>query len=99
VVVDDRENSVFAFIRRDADGNEMLIISNFTPVPRDSYRVGINQPGAWREVLNTDSWHYHGGNLGNKGLVYSETVGSHSRPQSLVLTLPPLATLYLVKEA
>ncbi|AUQ27091.1 1,4-alpha-glucan branching protein GlgB [Dickeya zeae] len=99
VVVDDRENSVFAFIRRDADGNEMLIISNFTPVPRDGYRVGINQPGQWREVLNTDSMHYHGSNSGNQGLVRSEAVGSHSRPQSLVLTLPPLSTLYLVREA
>ncbi|AUG99102.1 1,4-alpha-glucan branching enzyme [Prodigiosinella confusarubida] len=98
VVVDDCENSVFAFIRRDGEGKEMLIVSNFTPVPRYGYRIGINQPGPWREVLNTDSWYYHGSNQGNEGVVHSESVGSHTRAQSLVLTLPPLATLYLVRE-
>lgn len=97
-VVDDRENSVFAFVRRDRQGNEVLVVSNFTPVPRQGYRIGINQPGRWREILNTDSWHYHGGNLGNGGALESEAIGSHGRAHSLVLTLPPLATLYLAKE-
>ncbi len=97
-VVDDRENSVFAFIRRDRQGNEVLVVSNFTPVPRQGYRIGINQPGRWREILNTDSWHYHGSNLGNSGALESEAIGSHDRAHSLVLTLPPLATLYLAKE-
>ncbi|KAA8996412.1 1,4-alpha-glucan branching enzyme [Affinibrenneria salicis] len=99
LVVDDRENSVFAFVRRDQQGNELLVVSNFTPVPRYGYRIGINQPGRWREIINTDSCHYHGGNLGNQGAVESEAQGSHQRAHSLVLTLPPLATLYLVKEA
>lgn len=97
-VVDDRENSVFAFVRRDRQGNEVLVVSNFTPVPREGYRIGINQPGRWCEILNTDSWHYHGSNLGNCGVLESEEVGSHGRAHSLVLTLPPLATLYLAKE-
>ncbi|PWC16502.1 1,4-alpha-glucan branching enzyme [Brenneria roseae subsp. roseae] len=99
LVVDDRENSVFAFVRRDEQGNEVLVVSNFTPVPRYAYRIGINQPGRWREIINTDSGYYHGSNLGNEGPVDSENIGSHQRPQSLVLTIPPLATLYLVKEA
>nr|WP_210417019.1 1,4-alpha-glucan branching enzyme [Brenneria sp. CFCC 11842] len=99
LVVDDRENSVFAFVRRDEQGNEILVVSNFTPVPRYGYRIGINQPGWWREIVNTDSHYYHGGNLGNGGPVHSEDIGSHQRPQSLVLTIPPLATLYLAREA
>lgn len=97
-MVDDRQNSVFAFVRRDRQGNEVLVVSNFTPVPRQGYRIGINQPGRWCEILNTDSWHYHGSNLGNGGGLESEAIGSHGRAHSLVLTLPPLATLYLAKE-
>ncbi|MBN3262480.1 1,4-alpha-glucan branching enzyme [Pectobacterium brasiliense] len=99
LVVDDRENSVFAFVRRDEQGNEVLVVSNFTPVPRYGYRIGINQPGGWREVLNTDSVHYNGSDTGNVGTIYSEEQASHQRQHSLVLTIPPLATLYLVKEA
>ncbi|MEI7368172.1 1,4-alpha-glucan branching enzyme [Pectobacterium sp. 1950-15] len=99
LVVDDRENSVFAFVRRDEQGNEVLVVSNFTPVPRYGYRIGINQPGGWREAINTDSGYYNGSNLGNVGTIYSEERGSHQRQHSLVLTIPPLATLYLVKEA
>lgn len=99
LVVDDRENSVFAFVRRDEQGNEVLVVSNFTPVPRYGYRIGINQPGGWREVLNTDSVHYNGSDTGNVGTIYSEEHASHQRQHSLVLTIPPLATLYLVKEA
>ncbi|MEH0874767.1 1,4-alpha-glucan branching enzyme [Pectobacterium cacticida] len=98
LVVDDRENSVFAFVRRDEQGNEVLVVSNFTPIPRYGYRIGINQPGGWREVINTDSSYYHGSNLGNLGTIYSEEWESHQRQHSLALTLPPLATLYLIKE-
>ncbi|MEH0833121.1 1,4-alpha-glucan branching enzyme [Pectobacterium cacticida] len=98
LVVDDRENSVFAFVRRDEQGNEVLVVSNFTPIPRYGYRIGINQPGGWREVINTDSSYYHGSNLGNLGTIYSEEWESHQRQNSLALTLPPLATLYLIKE-
>ncbi|MFP9227961.1 1,4-alpha-glucan branching enzyme [Pectobacterium cacticida] len=98
LVVDDRENSVFAFVRRDEQGNEVLVVSNFTPVPRYGYRIGINQPGGWREAINTDSSYYHGSNLGNLGTIYSEEGESHQRQHSLALTLPPLATLYLIKE-
>jgi 1,4-alpha-glucan branching enzyme len=65
LVVDDHERSVFVFVRRDKAGNEIIVASNFTPVPRHGYRFGINQPGRWREELNTDSMHYHGSNTGN----------------------------------
>lgn len=99
LVVDDYENSVFIFARRDRDGNEIIVASNFTPVPRYNYRFGINQPGGWREIMNTDSAHYHGSNTGNGGVVWSEPLPSHNREHSLTLTLPPLATIWLVREA
>ena len=79
-------------------GNEIIVVSNFTPVPRHGYRFGINQPGKWREILNTDSMHYHGSNTGNGGAVHSDEIASHGRQHSLSLTLPPLATIWLVRE-
>lgn len=98
LVVDDSENSVFAFARRDDQGNELIVVSNFTPVPRYGYRIGIHRPGRYHEVLNTDSHFYCGSNVGNVGDVYSEFVGQHQREHSIVLTLPPLATIYLRRE-
>ena len=99
LVVEDKVNSVFIFVRRDKAGNEIIVASNFTPVPRHDYRFGINQPGHWREVLNSDSRHYHGSNTGNGGAVESEAIPSHGREHSLSLTLPPLSTIWLVREA
>ena len=99
LVVDDKERSVLIFVRRDKEGNEIIVASNFTPVPRHDYRFGINQPGKWREILNTDSMHYHGSNAGNGGAVHSDEIASHDRQHSLSLTLPPLATIWLVREA
>jgi 1,4-alpha-glucan branching enzyme len=98
LVVDDAENSVFVFIRRDREGNEMIVASNFTPVTRPGYRFGVNQAGNWREVLNTDQHEYHGSDVRNH-LVHTDQIESHGRPQSLSLSLPPLATVWLVREA
>ncbi|SFC43616.1 1,4-alpha-glucan branching protein GlgB [Pragia fontium] len=98
LVVNDHENSVFAFVRRDAAGNEIIVISNFTPVLRENYRIGINQPGHYQEILNTDSAFYRGSNAGNLGGVHSEPLPSHHKEHSLNLVLPPLATLYLQRE-
>lgn len=98
LVVDDHENSVFAFLRRDANGNELIVISNFTPVPRYNYRVGVPHSGHYREVLNSDSEFYRGSNLGNQGGIHCHYVSSHNHSHSLLLTLPPLSTLYLVRE-
>lgn len=98
LVVDDHENSVFAFLRRDANGNKLIAISNFTPVPRYNYRVGIPQGGHYREILNSDSEFYRGSNLGNQGGIHSHQVASHNHPHSLLLTLPPLSTIYLLRE-
>lgn len=98
LVVDDHENSVFVFVRRDREGNEIIVASNFTPVTRQNYRFGVNQRGGWREVMNTDQHDYHGSDTRNHGVVHTDDIGSHGRPQSLSLTLPPLATIWLVRE-
>ncbi|MFO6295856.1 alpha amylase C-terminal domain-containing protein, partial [Pseudomonas aeruginosa] len=58
-----------------------------TAVPRQDYRSGINQPGRWREALNTDSMHYHGSNQGNGGVVESDANASHGREHSVWFVL------------
>jgi len=96
-VADDNRNSVYAFIRQDPAGvaPAMLVVSNFTPVLREGYRVGVPESGFWSERLNTDSHHYAGGNAGNLGAVATEPRPMHGHAQSLRLTLPPMSTLYL----
>ena len=95
LVVDDAQNSVFAFERRSSKGERIIVISNFTPVPRHDYRMGVNVAGQYHEILNTDSSFYEGSNLGNCGAVESEAIPSHGRDHSISVSIPPLATLYL----
>ena len=95
LVVDDAQNSVFAFERRSSKGERIIVISNFTPVPRHDYRIGVNVAGQYHEILNTDSSFYEGSNLGNCGTVESEAIPSHGRDNSISVSIPPLATLYL----
>lgn len=102
VVVDDTANSVFAWLRfaPDSDAPPVLVVCNFTAVPRHGYRVGVHRPGAWRERLNTDAAIYGGTDGctggGNGGVHIAEHHASHGYPASLVLDLPPLACLMLV---
>ena len=98
-MVDDHDNSVFVFVRRDREGNEIIVVSNFTPVTRQDYRFGVNQAGGWREVLNTDQHDYHGSDVRNHSITHTDEIASHGRAQSLSLTLPPLSTIWLVREA
>ncbi|SFN11535.1 1,4-alpha-glucan branching enzyme [Formivibrio citricus] len=91
---DDPENSVFSFVRYDTNGNFTVVICNFTPVPRHGYCIGVPEAGCYREILNTDSHWYGGSNLGN-GEVDTEVRVSHGYGQSLILTVPPLAVVYL----
>jgi 1,4-alpha-glucan branching enzyme len=97
MVADDRNHSVFGFVRYDGEGGMALVMCHFTPLVREGYRVGVPAAGVWREVLNTDSAHYGGGNVGS-GHVQTEGVGHHGQPHSLVLTLAPLATQIFVWE-
>jgi 1,4-alpha-glucan branching enzyme len=92
----DSEQSVLSFVRRARDpGDVVLCVCNFTPVPRVGYRVGVPVAGFYAEVLNTDGAVYGGSNLGNAGGVMSEPLPWHGQPHSVVLTLPPLGTLWL----
>lgn len=99
VDVHDRAQSVFSFMRRGYNALEtILVVCNMTPVVRHGYRLGVPHAGVWREVLNTDSTHYGGSGVGNCGAVQSEPVASHHQTDSLSLTLPPLAVLWLEPE-
>lgn len=95
LVVDDAQNSVFAFERRSRKGERIIVISNFTPVPRENYRIGVNESGEYEEILNSDSSFYQGSNMGNGGKVLSEEIESHGKAQSINVVIPPLATIYL----
>ena len=99
VVGDDRQNSVFAFLRYGDDrASPVLVVCNMTPVPRTGYRIGVPRAGRWRELLNTDAALYGGSDMGNGGGIGTMPVQHHGEAQSLELTLPPLATLYLRHE-
>jgi 1,4-alpha-glucan branching enzyme len=91
----DWQQSIISFIRKGKSTDEIiLIVCNFTPVPRFNYRVGAPRSGFWREVLNSDASIYGGGNLGNAGGVNAVPVPAQGRDFSLSLTLPPLAVLF-----
>ena len=99
LVADDGNNSVFVFERRDREGNRVIVISNFTPVVHDSYRFGVNEAGEYREILNSDDLHYKGSGVSAGATVATEEVWSHGKPNSLSVTVPPLATVYLYQAA
>jgi 1,4-alpha-glucan branching enzyme len=95
LVTDDAGNNVFAWMRKGRDSRaRCLVVVNFSPNVYYDYRIGVPLSGAWREVLNSDSAHYGGSNVGNIGEV--RTVDT-ARPE-LKLTIPPLAAIFLVPE-
>ncbi len=92
----DVEGSVISFLRRAEDPNDFLVfVCNFTPVPRESYRIGVPEKGFYQEVFNTDSEMFGGMNFGNGGIVASEDTRCHGRPYSVDLRIPPLGVLVL----
>lgn len=95
VVGDAAEDNVFAFLRYDAHGAPLLSVSNFSPVVRHQYRLGVPESvPEWHEVLNTDTGLYGGGDIRNADPLKPEPVPYHGRPSSIGLTLPPLATVW-----
>jgi 1,4-alpha-glucan branching enzyme len=97
VIGDDDTHSAFAWLRHDPSGTgrDILVVANATPTVHYGYRIGVPHAGEWDEVLNTDAEVYGGGGIGNLGLVETEDVAWHGFPQSVALTLPPLAVVYL----
>ncbi|MEW6612997.1 MAG: alpha amylase C-terminal domain-containing protein, partial [Pseudomonadota bacterium] len=80
---------------QDQHGDCVIVLLNFTPVPRPGYRVGVPKPGFYREIFNSDSAYYGGSNLGNGGGAAAEAQSWMGFPHSLSLTLPPLAGIVL----
>ncbi|MEZ2126895.1 MULTISPECIES: 1,4-alpha-glucan branching protein GlgB [unclassified Sinorhizobium] len=94
-IVDDSENSVYGMLRSPQDrSSQILIMSNFTPVPRYGYRVGVPIEGHWEVVLNTDAAIYGGSNFGQTE-AWAEGQPAQDKAYSILLTLPPLATVFL----
>jgi 1,4-alpha-glucan branching enzyme len=90
----DVEAGVLSFLRRADDAPPLLVVCNFTPVPRHGYRVGVPHGGRWREILNSDAEAYGGSGQGNLGGVTADLLAAHGQLHSVSLTLPPLGILF-----
>lgn len=92
----DAESSVIAFLRKGKNKRDtVLVVGNFTPVPRIGYRLGVPRAGFWKELLNSDAEQYGGSGHGNLGGVETDPVPSHGKEHSLRLVLPPLGVVFL----
>ncbi len=92
----DSDNSVISFMRRSKDTQDTLVfVCNFTPIPRHGYRVGVPEAGEYYEVINSDDARYGGSGLVNQQAMPSGAIYWQSCPHSILLTLPPLATIVL----
>ena len=92
---DDADSSTVTLIRKGKSSSTIiLVVCNFTPVPRYSYRLGSPRSGFWQEILNSDAGEYGGSNMGNLGGVETVPVPLHGRPHSLTITLPPLSVSF-----
>jgi 1,4-alpha-glucan branching enzyme len=95
----DADQSVVSFLRR-SEQDFVVVIVNFTPVPRYEYRIGVPVPGVYREILNSDSQFYGGGNMGNGARPpMAEPIPWMGRPYSIALTVPPLAGVVLAPQS
>ncbi|MCU7914592.1 MAG: 1,4-alpha-glucan branching protein GlgB [Candidatus Thiodiazotropha sp. (ex Gloverina cf. vestifex)] len=94
----DSSQSILSYLRKDREGREVLVILNFTPVPRENYRIGVNHPGSYREIFNSDSEYYGGSNMGNGTPIPTEPESWMGRNHSINLTLPPLGAILLERE-
>jgi 1,4-alpha-glucan branching enzyme len=96
----DWEENVISYVRRCRSTKDtILVVCNFTPVPRHQYRVGVPHGGFWKESLNSDAQEYGGSGQGNFGGVDASAISCHGRSHSLSLTLPPLGIIAFKKEA
>jgi 1,4-alpha-glucan branching enzyme len=99
LVGDDRDGGVVAYLRTGEEADlPLFAIANFTPVPRDGYRIGVPRAGFWREILCSDSEHYGGSGVGNRGGMHTDAEACRGYDQSLVLTLPPLGIVVFAAE-
>jgi 1,4-alpha-glucan branching enzyme len=86
--------SIISYIRRGRDPDELaVVVCNFTPVPRENYRIGVPRPGRYRERINTDALEYGGSGVGNAGEVHADAYPAHGHNHSVRIRLPPLGAL------
>ncbi len=92
---DDNTQNIIVFRRIDEKGNEIVVLCNFAPVTRENYRIGVPDATSYDEIFNTDDTRFGGSGVVNKGAIRVRNVPDHDFKQSIVLTVPPLATIFL----
>jgi 1,4-alpha-glucan branching enzyme len=96
---EDSQNSTLSLLRKGRSNKDVfIIVLNFTPVPRNDYKVGVPMDGFWREILNSDAHEYGGSGQGNWGKTRASAPSLHGQPYSMCITLPPLSVLYFKQE-
>jgi len=91
----DSEQSLLSFMRKSRGGDQIVVVVfNFTPLPRHNYRVGVPRGGYWQEILNSDSESYGGAGFGNLGGTEAQQIAAHGREHSLNLIVPPLGAVF-----
>jgi len=96
----DADASVVSLMRKGrAEESALVVVCNFTPVPRQNYRVGVPRGGLWKERLNSDARDYGGSGVGNMGAVEASPLACHGRRFSLSLSLPPLSILFFTNDS
>jgi 1,4-alpha-glucan branching enzyme len=98
VQMDAHEISVLSFLRRDSSGQSVLVVCNFTPIPRHQLSLGVPEGGSWIELLNSDATDYGGSGVGNLGAVQAEPVPWRDRSHTVHITVPPLACLFFRRD-
>jgi 1,4-alpha-glucan branching enzyme len=94
---EDAARSLVSFVRRGRTRRDLVVVAaNWTPVPRSDYRLGVPEPGRYRVLLDSDAPRWGGSGAGPQRMLRATAVAAHGRPQSVVMTLPPLAVVYLV---
>lgn len=94
--INDEENSIISFIRKGNDPKDnLLIICNFIPVPRENYRIGVKEESEWKEIFNSDEERFGGSNVKNMDTITSQPLPAHRKDFSLALTIPPLGVIFL----
>ena len=98
VSADDADAGVFAWERYDNHGSPILVMAHLTPIERDGYRIGVDRPGKWTVLLNSNAATYGGNGTGPPPVLETEEIATHNRPLSLSIDLPPLSVLFLRPE-
>ena len=97
IIHEDAAHSVLSFLRWDDQDGFVIVVCNFTPVPRYGYRIGVPKQGVYREIINTDA-HIYGGSGVHNGELHAQPVWSNHRDWSLEITVPPLATCMFIRK-